>query len=92
MNGSISLRALQGFFKKHHPVIFIAVVLLLISGAVFSLYLVTEQALGDSDPPANISANFDKETIDKIKKLHDSSDSTADLEFPSPRSNPFIEK
>ncbi|MDB5176671.1 MAG: hypothetical protein JWN75_339 [Candidatus Saccharibacteria bacterium] len=82
--------SIRSLFAKHHPVIFITIITLLLAAAVFSLY----QILDITSQPATATSTvttFDKVTVDKIKKLHDSSDSTETLVFPKPRTNPFTE-
>ena len=85
-----ALSGIRTIFAKHHPVIFITIVTLLLAGAVFSLY----QILDVSSTPVQANdtvMTFDKATADKIKNLHDSSDTTDKLVFPTPRTNPFTE-
>lgn len=92
MNGAPSTRIITGFFKNHHPVVFIVSILLMLSGAIFSLYIIVEETLGQPIQPSTTITAFDEETIKKIQKLQVSSDDLEQLEFPSsPRSNPFVE-
>ncbi len=84
------LTSVKALFTKHHPVIFITITGLLLAAAVFSLY----QVLDITSTPGSLSnttPTFDQATVDKIKKLHDSTDNTENLVFPTPRSNPFKE-
>lgn len=78
-------------FAKHHSVIFAAVVILMLAIAVYALYDVTSQATAPVSDSGSTISDFDKKTIDKIKNLHDSSNVTDSLVFPSPRANPFSE-
>jgi uncharacterized membrane protein len=91
MNDLTNPRIIGKFFAKHHPVIFIVSILLLIAAAVFSLNQVIEQTLGQTPESQNTNLNFDQATIDQIKKLHTSSDAPESIQFPSPRPNPFVE-
>lgn len=80
------------FLKRHHPVIFTVVALLILSGIILSLYLVIDQTLHqDTQPEADISSNFDEKTIENIRQLQTSKDAKSTLELPSSRSNPFTE-
>ncbi len=87
----LNLNAIKKFFGKHHPVIFIAVTLLLLAGAILSLYLIVDQTLSAPLESTSTVADFDQETIDKIKELQNSDDSAEPLIFPTTRINPFVE-
>ena len=88
----IGLRPLQLFFAKHHPVLFICLITVLLSVGIYSLYGVSRQAEASTDSQgASTIANFDQATINKIKNLHTSTDASEALTFPSSRYNPFIE-
>jgi hypothetical protein len=84
------MSSVKRLFAKHHPVIFITIVGLALTAVVFSLYQVlditTTPGISDSTTPL-----FNQTTVDKIKKLHDSTDKIDTLVFPTPRSNPFKE-
>lgn len=88
----LGLRPVQTFFSKHHAVLFICLTTLLLAAGIYSLYDVSRQAESSTDiqQPSTI-ANFDQETIDKIKNLQTSTDTSEALVFPSKRFNPFIE-
>lgn len=77
------------FFAKHHAVIFISFITLLLATAVYMLYMTT--LAKPVEAPASTINRFDQSTVDRIKNLHDSSDSSNKLVFPSPRANPFTE-
>jgi hypothetical protein len=82
------------FFDKHHPVIFISFLTLLLGAAIYSLDQVIVTSTDTSGAAATSTvSDFDqqKQTIDKIKQLHISSDSGDQLVFPSQRANPFAE-
>lgn len=80
------------FVQRHHPVMFISTVGILLALAVYSLYDVLTITFFDPSTAQSSIKPFDKKTVDKIKKLHISSDTTSDsLTFPSPRFNPFVE-
>jgi len=81
---------IKAVFAKHHPVLFISFVALLLAAAIFSLYQVLDITTAPASDNSTVTG-FDKVTADKIKKLHDSSDSSENLVFPTPRSNPFME-
>jgi predicted PurR-regulated permease PerM len=93
MNGDLTsiFGPLKSFFAKHHPVIVISAILLLLALAIFLLYSLLAVANStETNAPSTIQ-NFDKQTIDKIKQLHDSGDTPEPIVFPSPRVNPFNE-
>lgn len=89
---SISLRPLRLFFAKHHAVLFLSCIFLLLALAVYLLYAAIIEA-NNTVTTNNIETvgKFDQATIDKIKTLHASGDPSDQLTFPSPRSNPFSE-
>lgn len=89
---ALSLRPVHKFLSKHHPVIFICFIAILLSIAVYSLYDVMKAAEVPSDSTATTTATqFDEKTIDRIKKLHNSSDTSDALTFPTSRFNPLVE-
>ncbi len=88
-----ALRASARTFLMHyHPMIFTVSILLLLSTAVFSLYLIATMSATVSTLSDSTVTGFNQETVDQIKSLHDSAESADKLVFPSPRSNPFVEK
>lgn len=93
MTGDLSsaIAPLRNFLAKHHPVLFITCVLLLLSLAVLMLYSVLNEATPSEESSASTISQFDKATIEKIKELHDSSDTPDAIKLPSPRPNPFVE-
>jgi len=80
------------FLMRHHPAIFTISMLLLLITAVFSLYLITTMSAPATTPTDVTATGFNQKTVDQIKNLHDSADRADKLIFPSPRSNPFVEK
>lgn len=95
MNASISLSSLSTsiskFFGKYHATIFFTVISLLLAGAIFALYMTLHESAPADTETDTISSSFDQATADQIQKLRESNESRADLVFPSPRSNPFVE-
>mgnify|MGYP001580651317 CR=1 FL=1 len=85
-------KALQHFIGRHHAVLYVSVIGLLIAGAIFSLYLVNVLATSapDATPPLT-STQFDEETIDRIKNLRLSDGEVSSVELPEERANPFVE-
>ena len=86
------IQQFRRFIGKHHAVLFTTLLCLLLGIAVLSL----EQVLAASNDPTSDATpstidTFDQSTIDKIKQLHNSSDLSAPLTFPTPRANPFAE-
>lgn len=90
---SASLKPLQTFFEKHHAVLFLSAIALLLAAAVFLLYTAVINASSTTAVTNSIEtmSEFDQTTIDKIKKLHASGDPSDQLVFPTPRANPFTE-
>jgi hypothetical protein len=78
------------FFGRHHPVIFFAALGLGLAAAVFALYQVL---MITATPPVATGTitGFDEKTVQKIKQLHDSSNTNTTITLPSPRPNPFVE-
>ena len=95
MNASLSLSslstALSKFFNKYHAMIFFTVIGLLLAAAILMLYLSLQSTDTVDESTTMISSSFDQETADRIQRLRESNESRADLVFPSPRSNPFVE-
>jgi cell division protein FtsL len=85
----VALLPVRRFFTKHHAVIFISFITLLLAIAIYTLYM--SSTAQPVDNPTSTIGQFDQATIDKIKELHDSSDATSELAFPESRSNPFTE-
>lgn len=88
----LAVASMRRFMKRHHSLLFIIFLGILLVTAVFSLY----QALsviftGDQNTNSKI-LQFDQKTVEKIKNLQDSSErSDSKLVFPAPRSGPFDE-
>lgn len=79
------------FFSRYHLVTFVLFASALFIVAIVLLVTVVESG---TTTPANVSSTiggFDEKTIDKIKNLRDSNSGNAQLQLPSPRSNPFSE-
>ena len=87
----LNLRVVKEFLEDHHPFIFIAFILLVVTGSVFSLYQIFDSELNVPTPTTSTIADFDQATISKINNLRDSSDEPEPLAFPSPRANPFVQ-
>ncbi len=79
------------FFAKYHATVFFTVIALLLAGAIFSLYSSINDPKAPEQSVEMISAKFDQKTADKIKQLRNSSESSRDLVFPTPRNSPFVE-
>ena len=85
----VALKPVSQFFAKHHAVIFISLIVLLLAVAVYVLY--TASKVVSTEEPVSTIGQFDQATVEKIKGLHDSTDTFDKLVFPTPRSNPFTE-
>jgi len=88
---TISMKPLQDFIAKHHPVLFITITTLLLATAIFVLYDSTTATLNQTRETTNSIGAFDKKTIEKIKNLQSSNDTKSTLVFPTSRYNPFTE-
>ena len=87
------LNPLRAFVQRHHPIMFISFVGLSLAIGILSLYDVLTVTFETPDASQSTISSFDQRTVDKIKNLHDSSNSTVNtLVFPTPRANPFIEQ
>jgi hypothetical protein len=96
MNASLSLSSLTGplsrFFGRYHATIFFTIVVLLLAGAILSLYLASANTTPTSgDTTGVISSNFDKTTEQEIEQLRDRNEPVNELQYPRNRANPFIE-
>ena len=79
------------FFSRFHLVTFVLVASLLFIVALILLVTVVESTTTTPTGVGSTISGFDQKTIDKIKNLRDSSGGNAELQLPSPRSNPFSE-
>ena len=85
-------KRLKIFVAHHHPVMFIALVSLLLGLAIYLLYQILTLSMAESVSGSSTIGVFDKRTVEKIKDLHISSgNDEAELVFPSSRPNPFVE-
>ncbi|MBI3889877.1 hypothetical protein HY312_04915 [Candidatus Saccharibacteria bacterium] len=95
MNSSLSslTTPVSHFFGKYHATIFFTAIILLLAGAILSLYLTTTQSLSAQATTDGevVSSTFDDKTAEQIQALRESNESTTDLVYPGPRSNPFVE-
>lgn len=83
---------LKRFIGRHHVVIFVTFISLMLTVSIILLSLVLTQSFDDDDTTTSTVPSFNKETIERIKNLHISSDEgNKPLELPSPRPNPFVE-
>lgn len=66
-------------------------VLTVVGGLALANFMIN-QAINEKpiDQPQAVSSSFDKETMDKINQLNESSSQTTDFVLPSGRINPFI--
>lgn len=86
-----SLAPVTRFLGKYHTVLFTSFICIMLAGAIFALYQVLSISETTTSTGSSI-APFDKETIKRIDDLSARGDkATAELVFPSPRSNPFAE-
>lgn len=93
MDASLSslIAPINRFIGKYHPTIFFAFIGLLVASAIFMLYLILQPPETAPVAPPTISRTFDQETVKKVQQLRESNEAATALNFPSPRSNPFIE-
>lgn len=95
MNASLSLSGiitpLNHFFSKYHATIFFTTIILLLAGAIFTIYMTLSGPAEVDTSQEVITSTFDEKTAEEIKQLRESNKSSRDLAFPSPRSNPFVE-
>jgi|GEM_PF-6607803 len=88
----MALSKVRLFLRRHHPVIFISVLGIVLALALLMLYGVLS-ATDISVTPNNTISTFDTDTENKIKNLRasDSTGSGATITLPSNRTNPFVE-
>lgn len=86
------LASMRTFLKKHHAILFISLLGLIVAVAVIALYQALTVAFEKPVSTSSTIQTFDQKTVERIKNLHNSSDNSATaLVLPSPRSNPFSE-
>lgn len=80
--------ALSRFMHRYHVIIF---VLTVVGGLAFANFMIN-QAINEKpiDQPQAASTTFDKETMDRIDQLNESSVQSTDFVLPGGRINPFI--
>ena len=92
MNSSISFQkihdSLVQFLKRFHLVLSILVIAGSLAFAIFMLNALIARSQEDGTPTP--SAQFDTETIERIRKLQTRNDDT-NFNLPSGRINPFVE-
>jgi hypothetical protein len=78
--------------SKYHFSIFLTIVGILLAYAVYLLY-VTFSITTESPTTVQTSTlgQFDKDTVKKIKELHDSTNADVNMDFPTNRISPFAE-
>lgn len=82
----------RNFIKRHHAIMYISLLGLLVAFAIVALFQALTVAFEKPINTASSIQGFDKKTVDRIKNLHNSTDSSAgSLVLPSPRANPFSE-
>ncbi len=95
MNASLSsiTQPIAQFFERYHPTIFFSLIGILLSVAILMLFM--SSTINDSDPSLvrdqAISSNYDKDTAEKIKNLHQRDDSLDEIKLPTSRQSPFVE-
>lgn len=82
-------KAFSGFMYRYHILIFSLLVLGGLSAATYILYQTVISSQAAEATPSQ--TRFDTTTIEKIKNLRDSSDTSVPLQRPAGRSNPFQE-
>lgn len=89
----ISIRkAISHFLGRFHVVIFVVIVLGGLSLAVLRLNNVLASSTDSGDyTPKSSNSEFDKATIDRIKKLKTRDEAGAGLDLSKGRTNPFVE-
>lgn len=91
MKTSINLDVVYKFLSTYHATTYVVAIVLIFAGVIFSLYQIITETL---DQPIQTNENtviFDKEVIDKINLLRESSENDTEVIYPEARSNPFIE-
>ena len=80
--------AISRFLHRYHVVLFVLTVI----GGLAAANFMINQAINEKpiDQPQTTSSTFDKETMDKIDALNESSSQSTDFVLPSGRINPFI--
>lgn len=96
MNVSVSslLAPITKFLHKHHPVLFILLISILLGSAILFLTMIIQAPQTSDDvlsEQARISDSFDEATVKRIENLRDSADANQSVSFPSTRYNPFVE-
>lgn len=84
-------KQIVAFLSKHHAVMFIAVIGLILSGGILYMYNVIQPAFSEPDIAVSSIKEFDKVTIEKIKNLRDSNSTNSGVDLACPRIGVFSE-
>lgn len=87
----VALLPVKHFVNKHHAVLFISIIALLLALAVYILYETSNTTVSNDNPISSIG-QFDKVTIEKIKNLRDSNTGNDKINLPCPRQSVFTDK
>lgn len=82
-------QSVSTFLQRYHLIVFIVIVVGLLIFVMFQINDVIKSS-SSSTVTAPTTQSFDKTTMDKIKKLHASGQSSTPLKL-SGRSSPFVE-
>lgn len=87
---SRAVNPIEKFFNRYHIVTFFLLVLLVLGAAIIVCYRQYETATtpDNSAVTSKVPSSFDTQTIDKVEKLHRSSD-PVEVQLPDGRINPF---
>lgn len=80
---------ISSFLQRYHLIIFIVVVIGLLIFVMFQINSIIQSSSSDN-ATAPVSQKFDQTTMDKIRNLHSSGNSTEPLKLTG-RYSPFVE-
>lgn len=84
-------KKIKTFFGKHHAILYVIFAGIFMSIIVYILYQIFVTASTPAETKPLTIGNFDKKTINEVKKLQDSKNATYNYTLPSPRPSPFVE-
>lgn len=76
---------------KYHFGIFFTIAGILLAYAVYLLYATFMLTAKSPTIEPSTLGQFDKDTVQKIKELHDSTNADTKVTFPANRTSPFVE-
>ena len=83
--------SLSRFFGRFHGIIFFLIVGISLISAMYVIVTIINISGTTASIDSTISPTFDEATLKRVGELNDSDSQNTSFEFPSGRTNPFVE-